>query len=489
MRIPELLCWAAGNPAPLSGAIEFDEAELLNLVDLHALAGRFLRRLDFEHPSWASPALRSGLEDQLASINARLESHVQASAEIAGRLPDPSDVVLVKGISVFAVTGAPHTKRCGDIDLVCADADRLLAVLADLGYRRTRQPFLHEVGEFTSGMTEIDVHAYYPVYGYGGALRDADLDPAAHPGRWNQDRNEMALARIEHGDIRATARLGALPAGVFVPDASILAIMLSAHMFMNFTNMWSISHRPKPYVRLAELSDLTDLAASDSFDAGRFRSLVDRYGAGDAVAWARWASLVLLESDPLPGPAVTAADHRFPRCLWWQFWACLPIDSDSLVRTDWYDMAGTVAALDGNPVTVTAGAPTQVSVGELSRVLQLVPAARPASWELSIARSGDRLEVAIKLPLSPEPGERIRVDFGCLASEWATGLINPNGSDAPVETIAEGHRRVSFLFPWDWLARGMAVSGDLALLVGRASLNDSDTIVAGDLVPLLLRFA
>jgi hypothetical protein len=433
-----------------------------------------------------------GLEDQFAGTTARLESHARAAADLAARLPDPSDVVLVKGISTYAVTGAPHTKRCGDIDLVCADAGTLLAALADLGYRRTRESFLHEVGEFTQGTTEIDVHGFYPVYGYGAALRDANLDPSVHPGRWDQNRNEMTLCRIGHDDLRMAARLGALHERVFVPDASMLAIMLCAHMFMNFTNMWSISHREKPYVKLAELADLTDLVASDSFDADRFRSLVGQFDASDAVEWAGWASIVLLGSNPLPGPTATAvhvADRRFPRCLWWHFWASLPVDPDSLVQTDWYDMADMVAALGGNAVDVVAGVPSQISIDELCRVIHLGPVGRPLLWRLSAFRSGDCLEVAITLPLGPEPIERIRVDFGCLASEWATSLSVQTGSDTSLETIDDGHRRISFRFPWDRLSRSMTVTGELALLVGRAILDDGGAIVASDLAPLTLRFA
>lgn len=483
-----VLCWAAGGDEVPAADLEPDEDVLLDLVDRHALSGRLLRRLaSTPGPPWAGPGLRDGLTTLYDGSRGLLEAHAHAAAEIVGLLGAAPEPVLVKGISTFLTTGADHTVRCGDIDLVCADGDRLIEVLTGLGYHRTRPAFLHEIGEFTRDATEIDVHAYFPVYSYTGLDSD-DLEPARHDGVWRQRGHRMALRRIGWADMdRGRLRTPVGHGHVSVPDPCLSAIVLSAHAFMNFTNVWSISHREKPYVRLGELADLADLARHPDFDAERFLQLVDRFDAGDAVRWAGWASTVLTGSSPLP-EIEPGSGTGFPRCLWWSFWTDLQVAPATLVRPGWLDMAELVTALGASTVVLDGSGTGRIAVADeqrLPRRLHLDGVAPDPPWSVAID-AADGPTVTIGLPERPAAAvERVRVDLGTTAAEWsldaATGRQTVTGAEVACTLDEDEHGRALTL------RFAGAATERLDLLVGIAEEDRSGAHTASVLLPLTVR--
>ncbi|MFC4506742.1 MULTISPECIES: nucleotidyltransferase family protein [Streptomyces] len=387
----QVLRWAAGAH-DIPEDQDFDDRVVLDLIGQHALSGRLARRLP-TGPPWLRNRLGGPVAAMHADTLALAEAHLRAVDRIVAALgeqqPPP---VLIKGVATGLLTGDKHLLRCGDIDLVCADGGPLIETLTRLGYERTREPFLHELGEFTRAGVEIDVHAYVPVPGYG-AVRHADLTPPER-GTWYQPRRAPSMHPIRHGLLvdGGTVTVGR----VHVPDPCLLAIVLCAHAFLNFTNMWSLSHRAKPYVKLAELADLHALVQHEAFDTQRFLALVAELDAGDAVSWAGWASTVLLGRNPL---SVPAGSGPFPRCLWWDFWARLPVDEEALLLPDWFDLAAV------NPLL---GSRMELATG------------RPAPpWTVEVRRDGDEVTVMVGLPESTDAAtERGRVDFGAIGTEW-----------------------------------------------------------------------
>jgi hypothetical protein len=390
--ITQVLRWAAGAD-DLPSDPDFDDRRLLDLIGQHTLAGRLRRRLP-AGPLWLRRRLGTAVAAMYFDTLARAAAHVRAIDGIVAEVGDHAAPVLVKGMAAGLLTGDKNLLRCGDIDLVCADGDLLIAALTRLGYQRTREPFLHELGEFTRDGIEIDVHAYVPVPGYG-EIRHADLTPPVPGTTWCQPRRAPSLYPMRHDRLTGGA---VTPVGrVTVADPCLQAIVLCAHAFLNFTNMWSLSHRRKPYVKLAELADLRDLAAHEAFDPARFRTLVAELDAGDAVRWAGWASSVLIGSNPLPVPAGTGP---FPRCLWWDFWALLPVDPQELLLPGWFDLAA-VSALLGQRIELDTGR-----------------AAPP--WTVEVRRAGDEVTVVVGLPQRTDAAiERGRVDFGATGTEWS----------------------------------------------------------------------
>jgi hypothetical protein len=205
---------------------------------------------------------------------------------------------------------------------------------------------------------------------------------------------------------------------VSVPDPALLAI-ICAHGFMNFTNIWSISHREKPYVKLAELADLRDLTRHPWFDVDRFSELALALDATDAIEWAAQVSEELLGSSPLPGLRASRHDHSVPRCLWWSFWADVPVGRDSWPRPDWYDMRVVTERLGANSVILVDGVSEVLTLDDtqrLPRQLRLGSAYPYSAVGLLIEDGGEKITVFLP-SRSPGGRERLRVDYGAAATE------------------------------------------------------------------------
>ena len=77
MSVEQILKWAAGHPVrPVAAAA--DETSLLRLVELHALAPRFLRRLKEENAGWATGSLRAGLAELAEATEVRSRRHLDS---------------------------------------------------------------------------------------------------------------------------------------------------------------------------------------------------------------------------------------------------------------------------------------------------------------------------------------------------------------------------------------------------------------------------
>lgn len=446
--LTQVLRWAAGAH-DIPEDQDFDDRVLLDLIGHHALSGRLAQRLP-TGPPWLRDRLGGPVAAMHADTLALAEAHMRAVDRIVAALgeqqPPP---VVVKGVATGLLTGDKHLLRCGDIDLVCADGGPLIETLTRLGYERTRPPFLHELGEFTRKGVEIDVHAYVPVPGYG-AVRHADLTPPER-GTWYQPRRAPSMHPIRHGLLvdGGTVTVGR----VHVPDPCLLAIVLCAHAFLNFTNMWSLSHRAKPYVKLAELADLHALVQHEAFDTQRFLSLVEELDAGDAVSWAGWASTVLLGRNPLPVPAGTGL---FPRCLWWDFWARLPVDEEALLLPDWFDPAAV------NPL--------------LGSRIELDTGRSAPPWTVEVRRDGDLVTVMVGLPESTDAATgRGRVDFGAVGTEWvlADGQLTAVGGHDTCDLLPGRRVRLRYRVP--------RTGGHL--LVGVAEQDASGVLLSAVLLP------
>lgn len=480
--IDAVLLWAAGRQEapPMEGRP--DESALLALVDLHALTARLGHRLQGTPAPWASGSFREGLADLDLANRRQAAANLSAAAQITA-IEEAGDPVMIKGLSTSLVTGLAHTLRCGDIDLVTRDGEAATNVLRRLDYQRSRAPFMHEVGEFTRGDTEVDLQSYFPVHSYTGLDRGA-LDPDAHPGVWVQPAYCPAVGSIDWA-VLARHRLDhRLPDGgrVYIPRPELLAIVLCAHAFMNFINVWSISHREKPYVRLGELADLGDLTKDPRFDREVFARLVQDLNAADAVGWAAWAFESLI--GPIDLPATYGAEH--PRCLWWSWWANVPVAQGSWLRPDWYDMGQVTRTLGSNPVTLTGGRSGELDLndrGALPRQLRLAQDA--GAWPVSARFDDGGASITLTLPDRPvTPVERVRIDFGSVASEVTLTTVAPSCRTAGSHlTVDLGHDRGR---------RALRVCFDpcrvgASLLIGIAAAAADGQPTSGVLVPIDLR--
>jgi len=426
--------------------------------------------------------------------------------QISGQLPHNVGVIIIKGMSTYILTEQDYTMRCGDIDVFSSDSAALVRALTEMGYRQSKAPFLYEVGEYSKGAIEIDVHSYFPVYSYSESLLSANLTPDSHPDIWRQSYR-MHQHKISYDNLRSNAyRSRAINTeGITVPDPNMLAIILCSHAFLNYTNMWSISHREKAYVRLGEIADLFDLAAHPAFRSAKFLSLVKQFSAKDAVEWAASVASSLFGRNPLPVPSSVRLDDelpegRFPRCLWWDFWINLPSGTDELLQRWWLPMGALSTRLGANTLAAVQGCTGRYSTVStettmrLRRLLTLAADEAPIPLELEVSRSerGVRINLQVMTALKGDTN-RVRVDFGHAASEWIHADSQSRqslvGAPATVSFIDRGAEyRLMMEFPWNILGQSVRTIREIPLLVGVAKQSHSDELIASTLIPLNISF-
>lgn len=421
-----VLKWAAGAPILLPNEPRIGAETLLRLVEAHNLSGRFLHRIRECRVEWLSHDLMQGLKEIHQEVKRQVARNIAALSELRRQLPEETRIIMIKGISAYALCDQDHIMRAGDIDLFSNNPSVVVETLLSEGYYQTRAPFMHELGEYSRGTTEFDIHEYFPVYGYSPALQNASLLPAHNAGRWQQSY-QLQHTRITFEDLERHAQCGNQPAtrDVRITDPNLQAIIICAHAFMNYTNMWSISHREKACVRLGELNDLFSLAAHPSFTKERFLAYVARYQAKDAVEWAACMALSVFGKSPLPMPSsISLGDPlplgRFPRCLWWNFWSEVPSKPDDLLTTRWLSMDWLANQLGTNPVTVggrqAATMPSTEGAACLARCITQHAEPIPITFQARRAEWGVEAHLRVQWT-SPADLERVRIDLGDRATE------------------------------------------------------------------------
>ena len=134
----DILKWVAGSPKPVS-EIEMEESDeqiLLEAVQAHRLAGRFLHRVNEERPNWWTKSLHQALAIEKMQVQANLIRQVKAIREVSAVLADERrPLITVKGFSAYALTGDQRNIRLSiDVDMFAADLDDLRETLLGLGY-------------------------------------------------------------------------------------------------------------------------------------------------------------------------------------------------------------------------------------------------------------------------------------------------------------------------------------------------------------------
>lgn len=499
-----ILKWAAGSNKPLPIHLEYDEDILVDLVNIHNLSGRFVQRLKENDAPTFTPKLVSAIYDLNSQTKKRVIQNMNAVSQINQQLPSTSKIIVIKGFSTYLLVGKESTIRFGDIDILSSDTEVLLEVLNKMNYRQTRPSFLHEIGEYTRDAIELDIHDHFPVYFYPDSLLNADLNPFNNLGVWCQDYN-MKKREIKYDDLIKNSIQVSVPnsTDIRVADPNILTIIICAHAFMNYTNIWSISHRVKAYVRLGEIADLFDLVNHPSFDSKRFFSLLRQFDALDAVEWAANITSMLFGNNPLPVTSTINLDeelpiNRFPRCLWWNFWASIQSGTDELIQKCWLSMDWLTQQVGSNVLFTergTTGKYATIKCGS-SRLLQrfITQNIDPIQVVLEVNVTKMGLSVCIKVLSDLKVDtDRIRIDFGHKASEWICSANSQDytlvGTTSVIFLSRQGTSyEIYFNYSWKTLGDNARNAKKIALLIGIGKQSICDGLIASVLIPLIINF-
>ncbi len=499
-----ILKWAAGSIKPLPTTLEFDEEVLIGLIDLHNLSGRFLQKLANHDAPYFTPEFKEAVNKLHLQTKKRVIQNMNAVREINKKLPASTKLIVIKGFSAHVLTGEENVMRSGDIDIVCNNAEILVDTLSNMGYRQTRTPFLHEVGEYTKGDIEIDIHNHFPVYFYPDLILNADLMPHNNSGIWQQNY-KIKQRKITYNDLSNNSFQGGMPNAthITVADPNILSIIICAHAFMNYTNIWSISHRRKAYVRLGEIADLFDLANHKFFNNKKFLSLVKQFDAKDAVEWAANTAFILFGKNPLPVPDKINFSNefpyaRFPRCLWWNFWASIPCQTDNLIQKYWLSMQRLSEELGSTTLTVKRGTTGKYATFKYkgSRSLQRFISQNINPIKLILEVSKIKTGIIIRLKALSDSNadiNRVRIDFGHESSEWIYSVNSRTqtlvGAPADISFDRRGaNYEINFKCPWKTLGQYAHNSKKAALLIGVGEQSRRGKLTNSVLIPLIINF-
>lgn len=434
----QIIKWAAGAPIVLPDKIDFDTNTLINLTDAHNLSGQFLMRIREKNAKWVTSDLIEGLNQLFIETTNQVNRNILAFSELRQQLKSrKTRVILIKGISTYILSDLREIMHAGDIDLLSDNPNEVVKTLLNIGYKQTRTPFMHEIGEYTKDSTEFDIHGYFPVYRYSKTLLESDLFPPHYNREWLQQGYSFPHSEITFDYMSEFENCGTRPETelVTVPDASMLAVIISAHAFMNYTNIWSISHREKACVRLGEFIDLFTLSSHRSFSVDRFLSYVTYYKAHDAVEWVASVAMSVFGRNPLPVSTSTnlaqpIPPSRFPRCIWWNFWASLLSEPDELLNTKWLSMDWLIERIGANHIPVLEGPTRSYSTMKtgfslpLRRYITQQIEPIPLIFQVCGYEKGIivRLQVYSSFQFDIE---RVRVDLGNIACEW---IYESNGN-------------------------------------------------------------
>lgn len=353
-------------------------------------------------------------DDLLEAVNAACDAtsndfrrNSAAAAQMAGHFGADFGVV-VKGFSTYLLTGDPALLRCGDLDIILKDSGPIIGYLLGRGFKQTRPPFLHEIGEYTRAGVEVDLQWGFPVSRHPQTPPAADEAPLTAAG----------LPDVEYIDADFVLRYSRVVtlegSAIRVPQPELAALIAASHGYMNYTNIWSISHRTKAWLRLSELADIEELRALPDFSNARFRDLVARFQAHDVVAWANWIWLRLTGRPMFDGVAPTTTSSAPPCCLWWNLWLRMDTPSALLLREAWYPMAVVHPLLEQS---IGARPMTGSAMDEMPLLSQ--PDGGKGSLRFFGAIRDGILRLAIHHDNRPKSLCRIRVDLGSDAKEIA----------------------------------------------------------------------
>ena len=277
----------------------------------------------------------------------RTQHQIASLLEIVQAAPtDTGPVIPIKGLSLYALTGEnDNIRMSGDIDIFAENPESVWVAMTGLGYATEEK---HEEGSHFAVMhrngEQVEIHRSFPVWTYPPSLAAADLRPASHPSLWMQPFSDLRETSIQYEDIAGEVCPGIAPKtqGLTVLNPTMAALLLCVHAFRHYVEGHALD---SPIVRLCELADIHDLLHHPQFDEVRFRSLVSRFSAHDAIGFVQCFlhlhlgvaphgeshQLELLDRDEVAGERWGAGIKPFPMLLSsWAGWIA-PQSPDELL--------------------------------------------------------------------------------------------------------------------------------------------------------------
>ena len=289
-----------------------------HLLQAHKLTNRFQLRYAATESKSSDLALRKTLWASASYTRRRVIRHLEETVRILRELPaEDASIVVIKGFSVFAQTGAEkHLRFCSDIDLLSSEPLRVCKTLATLGYRNEiHLPWQHEAASARRDDVLVELHRFVPVPALPGGLRER-LDPS-HPMTILQTIASPPGGRVEFAQVFERTRHCRLPRMeiIRIPSREVTFFINAVHLLRHYIE--PIVHN-KLSLQMGDIADAWDLIQHPAFNKMELEKMVEMNGGWDAVQFLRSLFYILLETDPLPGFGETSPSSTLPpRQLSW----------------------------------------------------------------------------------------------------------------------------------------------------------------------------
>lgn len=429
----DVLEWAGGSHRPLPTIDTLDVDLLLEATSRHRIAGFFLRRLQMEPQPWANPTLLVGLTELQTRAEQIVQRQLHAMREI-GNLYSPQSqkpLIALKGYSAYALTGAAATIRPSwDLDIISGDLEYLKNTLSNLDYELVVANDAYNYVKMLREDIFIEVHTYYPLYGFSAPISVADVLPTQNPGVWNQAVS-MQCDQIPYSAIAEHATSAVLPEAreLVIPDPTMTVFIRCVHTFKHCSFVF-----PKALatLKLGDLSEICELVKHPNFSQENFLKLVERFGAHYQVHFTGALMYEYFGFNPLPtleapivGQKESVLIHRY-----YTFWTSIPWSlKNLLIRED--SSEDILSYLKPNRIVASNSSSRRVfsvlSPGEgepVERVITQTPEGKEIPIKFAVSWRDDALVFDVSVHTLPDnvsdedPCDQVTFDFGGIGCSW-----------------------------------------------------------------------
>ena len=280
----DILKWIAGFRGMPSELGVRDSIQLLWSVWHHRLVGRLVEVLKSHEIPWAKKAFREQVDMLHCAVKLRVAQHSELLEAMAASYRKCADsrtpLVLLKGQTAFRLLGAERAMRwSADIDISCAEPDRLLDALRQLGFEQPEElgTQFHLATLRRADGVLVDIQPSFSVFEMDGPATPEELSPRRHGGIWEQSIG-VTSHPLKYQDLLDHSIVFDIGSeSIAFANPAMAVLIAAAHVFRN-----SLYNPPKR-VALAELAEIVELTHHVDYSPLEHAELVSTYRADAAM--------------------------------------------------------------------------------------------------------------------------------------------------------------------------------------------------------------
>ena len=322
-----ILKWIAGfREVPDKLEIR-DPIHFLELVWRNRLVGRLAEIVRRHELPWAGDAFQEELDKLLRANKLRIAQQtffLEAMSASYRKVADTqTPLLLLKGQTAFRLLGTERASRWSlDIDISCAEPDRLVEILKHLGYEQVGAPRTtqsHSVTMVRKDSVPVDIQPSFCVFAMGRPETPEELSPKQHLGVWEQSIGVTRHPITYEDLLDHSIEFDIGSESIACANPAMAVLVAAAHVFRNSF------YNPPKVVPLAELSEIVELTRHVDYSSHEHAELVSAHGAATSMEVVRRIICSLGDHPCLSDQALTAPEPASPFfCRHDIFWTTAP---------------------------------------------------------------------------------------------------------------------------------------------------------------------